>query len=131
MRTNGDDRGAVRLTTMVWLVAVLAILGVCGFDAASIISTRVNTENDAQTAAYAASASWHSTQNLDTAYQAAVTSLAGKGDTVLTHHFTIDPDGTVHLLVRRRAHSVVLDHIKSLRHLSLAVESGDANSING
>jgi 2-phospho-L-lactate guanylyltransferase (CobY/MobA/RfbA family) len=131
MRRTGDDGGAVRLTTMVWLVVVLAVLGVGGYDTASIVSTRVNTENDAQTAAYAASASWHANSNLDEAYQAAVTSLAGKNDTVLTHHFVVDADGTVHLLVRHRAHSILLGHISSLRHLDVALEQGDANSING
>jgi hypothetical protein len=130
MRWSGDDGGAVRLTTMVWLVVVLAVLGVAGYDTASIVSTRVNAENDAQTAAYAASASWHSNSNLDEAYQAAVTSIAGKGDTVLTHHFVIDADGTVHLLVRKRANSIVLEHISSMRHLDVALEHGDANSIN-
>jgi Flp pilus assembly protein TadG len=130
MRRTGNDRGAVRVTTTVVLVVVLAVIGVFGFDAVSVMSSRVSAENDAQTAAYAASQEYHNTLNLDDAYQAAVTSIAGKGDTVLTHHFVIDTDGTVHLLVRRPVHTLVLKRIGPFRKYTVALESGDANSIN-
>jgi Flp pilus assembly protein TadG len=130
MRTIGNDRGAARLATMAWVFVVLAIVGVCAFDAVSIMSSRVSVENDAQTAAYAASDNWHTSHNIDDAYQAAVTSIAGKGETVLTKHFTIDSDGTVHLMLRAHAKSVLLDRIGSLRHLTVTVEHGDANSLN-
>lgn len=130
MRRTGNDRGAARLTTMIWLVAVLAVIGVFGYDTVSVMSSRVSAEDDAQTAAYAASQEYHSTQNLDQAYQAAVTSIAGKGDTVLTHHFVVDADGTVHLLVRREVRSIVFKRIGPLRKYTVAVEHGDANSLN-
>jgi hypothetical protein len=131
MRSTGNDGGAVRLATFTWLFAVLAIIGVFGFDGFSILSTRVTTENDAQTAAYAASAAWHSSQNLNGAYAAAVASLDGKkGDKVLVRGFVIDPTGEVHLLVRNHARTILLGHISAVRHLSVALESGDANSIN-
>jgi hypothetical protein len=130
MRNPGNDRGAARLATVTWLVVVLAIIGVLGFDGFSVLSDRVKAQNDAQTAAYAASQAWHTTQNLDDAYQAAVTSVAGTGDVVLTRHFTIDSDGTAHLLLRRRANTIVLKHISAFRKYTVALEHGDANSIN-
>lgn len=130
MRTTGNDRGAVRLVSITRLVVVLAIVGVIGFDGVSVVASRVSTENDAQTAAYAASAAWHAAPNIDAAYEAAVASVAGKGETVLTHQFTVDPDGTVHLVLRSRTRSVLLEHIGALRHYTVTVEHGDANSIN-
>lgn len=130
MRRTRNDAGAVRLATMTWLIVVLAVAGVFAYDGVSVMTSRVSAENDAQTAAYAASQEWHSTQNLDETYQAAVTSIAGKGDTVLTRDFTVDPDGTVHLLVRRRANSIVFKRIGPLRQYTVAIEHGDANSIN-
>jgi hypothetical protein len=129
MQTNGNDLGAVRLTTTVWLFAVLAIVGVFGYDGFSIMSNNVSTEDNAQTAAFAASSAWHHTPNLAAAYQAAVTSIAGTGDKVLTRDFSVDPDGTIHLLVRHTAHTVVFSRIGSLRHITVAIEHGDANSI--
>jgi hypothetical protein len=133
MRRNArDDRGAVRMATTFWLAAMIAVIGVVGFNAASIMSSRVSTENDAQTAAYAASQAWHTTpNNLDNAYQAAVTAVAGKGEKVLTKGFVVDPDGTVHLVLRSQAKSILLTHIGSLRHLTVTIEHGDANSLTG
>jgi hypothetical protein len=129
MRTIGTDRGAVRLTTMTWLIVVLAIVGVFGYDGASVMSNNISTENNAQTAAFAASESWHHTPNLTAAYQAAVTSIANTSDKVLTRDFSVDPDGTIHLLVRHTAETVVFSRVGPLRHLDVAIEHGDANSV--
>jgi hypothetical protein len=128
MRTNGNDRGAVRTATVTWVVIVLAIVGVFGFDGFGIIANRVHTEDNAQTAAYAASQAWHNSPNLTAAYQAAVASIAGSGDTVLTQNFSVDPDGTIHLLVRHTVKTVVFSRIGPLEHLTTATEHGDANS---
>jgi hypothetical protein len=131
MRSTGNDRGAVRLITISRLVVVLGIVGVLGYDGFSIASNHVNTENDAQTAAYAASSAWHAKPNVQLAYQAAVQALAGTPrETVLQQGFTVDADGTVHLLVRDTAPSLVLSHIGPLRHYTVVTEHGDANSVN-
>lgn len=130
MRTTGNDRGAVRVVTVTRLVAVLAVVGVFGFDGFSIMSNHVSTESDAQNAAYAASQAWHNDPSLPLAYQAAVNSLAGKNETVLTQGFTVDPDGTIHLEVRHTAHTVLFSRVGPLRHLTVTTEHGDANSVN-
>jgi hypothetical protein len=133
MRTTGNDRGAVRVVTVARLAVILAIIGVLGYDGFSCMSTRVATETDAQNAAYAASQAWHTgspAQNLDVAYQAAVTSLTGKKETVLTQGFTVDPDGTIHLTIVSNAHTIVLGRIGPTKKLTVATEHGDANSVN-
>jgi hypothetical protein len=131
-RAIGDDRGEVRTATMTRVFVFLAIIGVFGFDAFTAISNRVHTENDAQAAAYAASQAYHNNRNdITAAYAAAVASVAGKDDTVLTSNFTADPDGTIHLLVEHSVHTLVLSHIGPLRHYTVATEHGDANSLNG
>jgi hypothetical protein len=130
MRTSSNDSGAARLHLITGWLVVLAILGVCVFDGISIMSSRVSTENDAQSAAYAASSAWHNSHSIELAYQAAVTTVAGNGETVLTHGFTIDPDGTAHLVLRSHARSILLTHIGPLKHYTITLEHGDANSIN-
>ena len=64
------------------------------------------------------------------AYQAAVQSIAGKDDTVLTQDFTVASDGTIHLLVRHTVHTIVFGRVGPLKHLTVTTESGDANSVN-
>jgi hypothetical protein len=130
MRATGSDRGEVRLFTLTWLVVLLALLGVFGYDGFSIMASHVNTESDAQNAAYAASQSWHNDRNLPEAYQAAVAAVAGKDETVLTQGFTVDPDGTIHLVVQHTAPTVVFSRIGPLKHFTVTTEHGDANSVN-
>lgn len=130
MRTVGNDRGAVRLITITRVVVVLAIVGVFGYDGVAVLSNHIATENDAQTAAYAASQSWHNDPNLSLAYQAADKSVAGKGDTVLTQNFSVDTDGTIHLLVRHTVRTIVFSRVGPLKHLAVTTEHGDANSVN-
>lgn len=130
MRALSSDRGEVRMFTLTWVVVVLAIIGVFGYDGFSIMATHVNTENDAQDAAYAASQAWHTNPDLQDAYDAAVAAVAGKGDTVLTTNFTVDSDGTIHLLVQHTARTIVFSRIGALKHLTVVTEHGDANSVN-
>lgn len=121
----------MRLTTLTSVAVILGVVGVGGYDGFSIMSNNVSTENDAQDAAYAASQAWHDdNQNLTMAYQAAVQSVAGKDETVLTKDFTVDQDGTIHLLVRRTAHTILLSRIGPLKHLAVTTQHGDANSVN-
>jgi hypothetical protein len=127
---TGNDRGAARLITITRVVVLFAIVGVFAFDGVAVVSNNVTTENDAQTAAYAASQSWHNIPNIALAYQAAETSLAGKDDTVLKTDFSADTDGTVHLMVRHTIHTVVFGRVGFLKHLTVATEHGDANSVN-
>jgi hypothetical protein len=130
MRTSGNDRGAMQLVTITRLFVILAIVGVLGYDGFAVMSVHVTAENDAQNAAYAASQAWHSNQNLEVAYQAAEQSVAGKHETVLTHGFSVDPDGTIHLQVTKTAHTLVFSRIGPLKHLTVVTEKGDANSVN-
>lgn len=121
----------MRLTTLGVTAVILGIVGVGGYDGFSIMSNNVSTENDAQNAAYAASQAWHNdNENLTMAYQAAVQAVAGKNETVLTRGFTVDADGTIHLLVRRTANTILFNRIGPLKHVTVTTQHGDANSVN-
>jgi hypothetical protein len=111
---------------VVWLV-IVAIVGVAGLDAYSIMTNRVHTENDAQAAARAASQAYQAGgMNLTAAYAAAKASVAAKGDTVLTTGFTVDPNYTIHLVLQHTVHTVACGHIGFCKHLTVATEHGDA-----
>jgi hypothetical protein len=131
MRSPAGDRGAVRVVTLTRLIVILAIIGVLGFDTFSVMSTHISAENDAQNAAFAASQAWHNNPNINQAYQAAVAELASNpSEKVLAAGFVVDPDGTVHLTVVRKAHTIVFDHIGGMKSWVTASERGDANSVN-
>jgi hypothetical protein len=46
-------------------------------------------------------------------------------------HFTIDPDGTVHLVIRREASTLVFGHLGFMHSLLVAYENGDASTGGG
>jgi hypothetical protein len=137
----GSDHGAIGVPGIVKIAVALGVLGVLGYDTFVTIATHLKAESDAQNAAYAASQQWfestdHSAQ---TAYNAAAQYIqandpsdhvcAGDTDPVCGKHglFTVDPDGTVHLVVRREAKTLVFGHLGFMHNLLIAYEQGDAN----
>ncbi|HVV77604.1 MAG TPA: hypothetical protein VHC43_16410 [Mycobacteriales bacterium] len=169
----GSDQGAIGVPWMVKLAIALAVFGVLGYDTFVTIATHLSAENDAQNAAYAASSAWSSAssdgvpQNADTAFQGAITYLAGKQsakcmselkanstlaspssiptgcDYICTGaksqagvcgshgRFAIDPDGTVHLVLRKQAQTLVFSHLGFMHSLLVAWEHGDASVDTG
>jgi hypothetical protein len=122
------DRGALQLGWMSRLVAVLAVIGVFGYDGFAIMSARIKGEDDAQNAAEAASTEWQQTHDISSAYAAAEDYATPRHDTILTTDFSVDPDNTVHLLLRRHASTVVFSRIGPLRKYTTETLHGDDNA---
>jgi hypothetical protein len=167
MRHCGNDRGAFAVPGIVkWAIAI-AIFGLLGYDTFFTIATHLKTENDAQNAAYAASAAWTNAdpeqRNATVAFQAAVVYLegtqpancsdelaasmkqqpptsipvgcdylcTGAANQTLdcgTHGlFSVDEDGTVHLVIRKQAKTLLFGHLGFMHSMLVAFEQGDAN----
>ena len=110
-----DDRGDIVLGWLTKLVASLAVLGVLGFDAVSLVSSRFQAEDHAQSAVRAASESYRSAKNLQQAYEAAVAEVTDAGDTIAPESFQVAPDGQITLTLRRTAATMVVDRIPPAR----------------
>jgi hypothetical protein len=109
------DRGDIVLGWLTKLVATLAVLGVIGFDAISLVSTRFQAEDHAQTATRTASETYRSSQSLQAAYDAAVAEVAVHGDTIDPTSFTVGTDGAVTLTLRRTASTMLVEKVGPLR----------------
>jgi hypothetical protein len=129
MRATGTDCGAVRVGYVTKLAVALAVIGVFGYDGVSVLAVHVATSSDAANAADAASANWQQTHNVTLAYQAASSSVASHHEKVLTCStcFSIAPDNTAHVELRRTAHTLLFSRIGFLRHTTVITESGVAN----
>jgi hypothetical protein len=129
MRATGTDRGAVRVGYVTKLAVVLAVIGVFGYDGVSIMAMHITTSTDADNAADAASANWQQTHNVTLAYQAASEAVAAHHERVLTCPtcFSIAPDNTAHVEVRRTAHTLLFSRIGFLRHATVVTEPADVN----
>ena len=106
----GDDRGGIVLGWLTKLTVVLGLVGIMLFDAISIASTTASVSDAGSYAAREASSTWDSTKNLQQAYLAAATAAAEQNpeNVVSTKNFTVDPDGTVHLVIKREASTLIL-----------------------
>lgn len=113
------DRGDIVLGWLTKLVATLAVLGVIGFDAISLVSTRFQAEDHAQTAARTASETYRSSKNLQAAYDAAVAEVAVHGDTIDPASFAVGTDGTTTLTLRRTASTMLVEKVGPLRDWAL------------
>jgi hypothetical protein len=167
MRHCDRDRGALAIPGIVKIAIAIAVLGLLGYDGFVTVATHLKAENDAQNAAYAASAKWEgatgNAKDAQTAYAGALaylmTNESGSCATALTAEsqgttptslpvgcdylctgaaaqvpvcgshglFSVDPDGTVHLVVRRQAKTLIFGHLGFMHNLLVAYEQGDAN----
>jgi hypothetical protein len=108
--TTVDDRGGIVLGWLTRLAVGLALFGVLLFDVISVISTEATVSDQGSFAAREASVTWAQSHNLQSAYDTAVKSAIEQNplNVVATKGFTVDPDGTVHLVISREATTLVL-----------------------
>ena len=127
MNPTPRDSGSIVIGWLARLIVVVAIAGVVLFDVISITAGHIGAEDDASQAATAASADYRANHSVQSAYNAAVDSLPSSSETILTHGFVIDSDGTVHLLLRRTIKTVLCSHIGPLKHFDSVTVSGEAS----
>jgi hypothetical protein len=112
------ERGDVVLSWFVKVAGVIVVLGVIGFDAISVLTTRLAVEDDAGAAARTASETWDSRHDVRASLVAAQESAAAQdpANIVDPKGFLIDPDGTAHVTIRREAATLVIKHAGPARH---------------
>lgn len=110
-----SDRGSIVLGWLTKLTLTLAVLGVVVFDVIAITSARFTAEDHAQEAARAASAAYRTPADLQLAYDAALAAVTVHGETIDAESFTITPEGSVTLTLRRTAPTLVVAKVAPLR----------------
>ncbi len=118
------DGGLIVVSGLMRVAVVLALFALVAFDAISVTSTAMRAADAADRAAVAGAASFHTTHDVQAAYQAAVDAVGDPLDLVPPDRFVVDPDGTVHVTVIREATTMLLHHIGPLRHLAEVAQTG-------
>jgi hypothetical protein len=113
-----STRGSVQAMSFLAVVAV-PLLG--AIDGGSVLYSRMATENDASTVAYAAAAAVRgmpiTPQTAVIAYQAADEIADRLGGTVQQKDFRLNLNGGITLTLTRTAPALVFDHLPRLRDL--------------
>jgi cytoskeletal protein RodZ len=123
MRAQGD-RGDIVLGWLTKLIVVFGVLGLIGFDGISLVQAHFQAADRATTAASAAADEYKNSHDVQKAYNAAFATVAGD-DTIETKTFQVSQDGTVKLRLHHTATTLVLRHIRPLKHWANAVENGE------
>ena len=107
---RSPEAGDIVLGWLTRVAVVLAIAGVALFDAISVGSTKASVADDGTYAAREASSTWDQTKDIQATYETAVRVAEEENadNKVPTKGFTVDQDGTVHLVVSRTAPTLVL-----------------------
>jgi hypothetical protein len=128
MRTTGarGDAGSIVIGWLVRLALVLAVLGVSAFDAIAVAVAHLNGSDDASTAASAAAQEWQASHDVDRALTAAENAVTNPDEQVLPSSLRIDPDGSAHLSLQRKATTLVMYKIGPLKKYTVIVAKGDA-----
>jgi len=126
------DRGDIVLGWLTKLTVILAVAGIGLFEAISIGSTMANVSDDGAYAAQEASSTWNQTKDIQQTYDAAVAAAESQNalDKVLTKGFTVDPDGTVHLRIRREAKTLLLYRWSTTRSWTIVTRDAQGRSID-
>ena len=126
------DSGSMIAGWLVKVAVLIAVLGVCAFDAISIGSTYASTADAGASAARVGSEAWFdNNKNVQVAYEAAVADANGGNSTytIDPKSFHIDADGTVHLTISRTAQTVLVSHIGPFKHWAHVVHDSQARYV--
>lgn len=125
-RVTRGDHGGIVVGWLLRLVVLLGAMAVVGYDGMSVAVTRMATADDADAAARQAAATWAETRSVDAAYTDAVrrARLGDPAATLPADGFLVAQDGTVHLVLRRTAPTVVLSRVDRLRRWADVEETG-------
>ena len=128
-RPDGDSGGII-LGWLARIVIGIAVAGVIAFDGVSIGVAHISAADDANSAALAASTSWHDHHDQTLALQAAQEAASMHGETVVPNSLRIDSDGTVHLTLEHDATTLVIQHVSAL-HSWVAVTADGSGRYAG
>ncbi len=114
---DDPERGDVVLGWFAKVGGVIAVLAVVGFDGISVATTRLAVEDDAGTAALAASETWQGGHGVRASLISAeqTAGSANPANVVDPKGFLIDADGTAHVTVRREAVTLVIKRVGAIR----------------
>jgi uncharacterized membrane protein len=115
-----DERGIIA-TSLIKIVVALAVVGFLAIEAGSILFTRLTIQDTAERVAAEAANSYDDTQSVELARKATLDALADQDEDAKLKRFVVNPlNGTVRVVIRKRANAMVADRISFLDGLTLA-----------
>jgi hypothetical protein len=116
----GDERGIIA-SSLIKIVVALAVVGFLAIEAGNILFTRLTIQDTAERVAAEGANSYDDTQSVELAREATVEALADQDEEAKLKRFVVNPlNGTVRVVIRKRANALIADKISFLESLTLA-----------
>ena len=110
------DSGSIVLGWLTRLAATIAVLGLLAFDGVALVSTNFQAADHATSAAVLAADNYAQTKDVQAAYDAAVTAVTERGETIDAKTFVVDPaTGHVTLTLHREAATLWVHRVGPLK----------------
>jgi uncharacterized membrane protein len=124
-RALGRDQRGIIVSSIVKIVLSLAVVGLLAIEAGTILFTRLTIQDTAERVAAVAADSYDDSQSVEVARKATVDALEFQDADAKLKRFVVNPaDGTVRVVIRKHANTLLADKIGFLKDLTVA--TGDA-----
>lgn len=117
MRRLRDERGLVGRAAIT-LLLLIVVGGLAAVDGTAILLANLQASDVADAAASAGAANYANTHNVDAARTAAVDAATAQDDGAKVVSFSVR-QGTVSVTVRKVASTLIVRHVKFLRHFGI------------
>jgi Flp pilus assembly protein TadG len=114
-----DERGFI-LSSLVRLLVFLTLLALAGIETASVVFARVQTQDAAEQAAFEAARSYRKSSDVQSARQAAEVQIADTDPSAELRQFEVRTDGSVRVVVFKRATTILIHRIDFLKEFTEA-----------
>lgn len=114
-----DERGLI-VSSFVKLVIFLLLLAAAGVETAAVVFARVQTQDSAEQAAFEAAAEYRQRSDVGAARQAAEVLIASRDPATRLRQFEVRSDGSVRVVVFKRAKTLFIHRIGFLKEFTEA-----------
>ncbi len=119
------DSGSIVLGWLTKLVIALAVIGVIGYDGASLVTANVSTSDHANQYASTGADAFKSTKDVNKAYAMVAADAEAKGDTIDITSFTIAANGYCRLTVHHTATTLWMHRVGFLKKYTVVTAQGE------
>jgi hypothetical protein len=114
-----DERGLI-VSSLLKLVLFLLLLGVAGVETAAVVFARVQTQDTAEQAAFQAAVNYRDRTDVQAAREAAEILMNDRDPDSELRQFEVRSDGSVRVVVFRRANTLLIHRIGFLKEFTEA-----------
>jgi Flp pilus assembly protein TadG len=114
-----DERGLI-VSSLVKLIIFLLLLAAAGVETAAVVFARVQTQDAAEQAAFTAAGEYRQRSDVGAAREAAQIEIANRDPATQLRQFEVRSDGSVRVVVFKRATTLFIHRIGFLKEFTEA-----------